>query len=99
MIFWLCILVSCALETLGDVLLKKGVLSQGVVIYGIVSYLVGTVLWFTALRYENLSRALPLFSVASALAGVSCGVLVFKEVLTSLQWAGVASGCLCLLLI
>ncbi|UJF35208.1 EamA family transporter [Paenibacillus hexagrammi] len=68
-------------DSLGSVLVQPYLL-LGCLLYG-----AATLLWFYALSRFDLSRVYPLQSFAYVL-GALCGLLVFKETLTTSQWMG-----------
>jgi multidrug transporter EmrE-like cation transporter len=93
-IFAALIVVGVALEVAGDIFLKKWADggSRTWFVVGFTLYLAGTLAWARSLKYEDLSKAAVLFTVANMLAVVVAGAALFGEKLTAWNWLGVALG-------
>ncbi|WP_052339164.1 EamA family transporter [Gorillibacterium massiliense] len=59
-----------------------------VMLAGCCLFVLATVIWFYALSRYDLSRIYPLQSIAYVLGALS-GILIFKESMSLVQWAGV----------
>ena len=58
-------------------------------IYAIIAYVFGTITWLELMKHNNqLALMSTIWVVCSAIIAIILGVFVFKEVLSSTQWAG-----------
>ncbi len=98
------LLLNIVMLTTGQALWKTGIENVGFslslsgiikmifnpfIFAGLVIYLVATVLWFYILSKAPLSIAYPMQSLCYVLAAV-VGILIFKENVTLIRWAGLS---------
>jgi multidrug transporter EmrE-like cation transporter len=78
---WLWVSAACALEILGDYLLKLwadgGSLRHGA--WGSIFYGLGGIAWGFFLRYHPLQRAIIIFAAANVLLAIALGHFAFGE--------------------
>lgn len=85
------ILLSVALNTIGQTLLKLGAGPNPLNIYlfsGLVAYAVSTLFYVAVLGKLNLSVAYPIAIGLTMMATTLSGAIILKEPVTSIQWMG-----------
>jgi multidrug transporter EmrE-like cation transporter len=82
------------LEIFGDVLLKKWSLEteRTLLVSGVFLYAIGSILWIWSLRFDELSKLGPLFTILNAIGLALIGTIYFKEHLSNIQKTGVLLG-------
>ncbi|MEK6948344.1 MAG: SMR family transporter [Nanoarchaeota archaeon] len=95
------IILAVILEVVGDVFFKKwSIESKNILLYiGLLIYFIGTVFWAISLKYEYISKAIPIFTVLNLIIVVIVGVLYFKEDLSLINKIGIGLGILSVILI
>ena len=66
---------------------------------GILLYLASTVFWAISLKYESLSKAVPVFILINLVALVLIGVFYFQEKLSTLNIIGILMAIISIILI
>lgn len=100
-IFFALMVAAVALEAAADILFKHWAKDarSALLIAGLALYFVGTIFWAYSLKYELLSRAITVFTVANLLAITLVGFLYFHEQLTTTNKLGIALGVISVLLL
>lgn len=86
------ILISAALNTIGQTLLKLGSGQNPLNIYlfgGLVIYAISTLFYVAVLGKFNLSVAYPITIGLTMMATTLAGAIILKEPVTSIQWMGI----------
>lgn len=93
-IFFSLILLGATFEVIGDIYFKKwSIAGKNLLFYvGIIAYSVGTIFWAFSLKYELLSKAVPVFMICNILIVILVGVFFFKEELSLVNKIGVMLG-------
>ena len=89
-------------EGIADIFSKEWSLNGrlGYWLAAIVAYVTANIFWLAAMRGgSGLARGAALFSVASAVLAVGIGAIVFKENISTYEFAGVVLGILAIVLI
>lgn len=99
--FVVLIAVAVVFEIVADVLLKRWSIENRwpVLAGGLLLYFIGTVFWAYSLRYEQLSRAIVIFTVVNLVVISLVGVLLFDEKLSLWNKAGIGLGVVSVLLL
>jgi multidrug transporter EmrE-like cation transporter len=100
-IFFALIAIAVALEIFGDFLFKKwSIGSENTLLYiGLATYFAGSVFWAFSLRYENLSKAISVFTILNLVIVALVGVMYFKEDLSLINKVGMAIGVLSVIMV
>lgn len=100
-LFFILIAMSVVFEVFADILFKKWAIGNKFyfLIIGLGIYFIGTVVWAFSLKYELLSKAVSIFTIANLIILVLAGVLVFNESLSFINKIGIALGILSVILI
>jgi small multidrug resistance pump len=100
-VFFGLIILAVALEIGGDVLFKKWSLagSNSMLYIGLGVYFLGSIFWAVSLKYEQLSKAISVFTILNLVVVALVGVLYFKEDLSLLNKLGIALGVLSIILV
>lgn len=101
LLFFILITLAVILEIGADILFKKWALTNktALIIIGMLLYATGTFFWALSLKYELLSKAVVIFTLANLIAIILAGVLIFGESLSSANKLGVALGILSIFLL
>lgn len=94
MVYWVFLLAGVAFELLGDLYFKQTNIG-----WGLVLYLIGTGFWALALKQNEFSKAVVVFTLINLIAACVIGRLVLEEPLTPTKYAGLALACLAIFLI
>ena len=89
-------------ELIADILAKEwSTRASGYLwIVALAAYIIGNAFWLLALKNgAELSRGVIIFSVMSEVLAILIGVLLYKEILTPLQWSGIVLGFVSLIMI
>ena len=100
--FWAWITISAVLFAFGEYLSKKFALNPGWVLFTlfIIVDLIAAAAWIPAIFQESqLSTTGVIWSIASLLATVLIGILVFGERLNLIQSMGIVAGIVCVVLL
>lgn len=100
-LFTLLIAIAVTLEVIADILLKKWSMSAQWPLFaiGIFIYFLGTVSWAYSLRYEHLSKAIILFTLANLIVITFAGLIFFDEHLSRVNKIGILLGMLSIVMI
>jgi len=100
-IFFGLIALAVGLEVVGDIFFKKWAIdNKNILIYaGLLIYFIGTIFWAISLKYQQLSKAVSVFTVLNLIIIVLVGVLYFKEDLSLINKVGIGLGILSVILI
>lgn len=100
-IFIALIILVAILEVGGDILFKKwSIDGRNYILYiGLFLYLLAAGTWAMSMRYEFLSKAIIIFTIANLILGVMAGMLIFGEQLTVQQKLGVVVGLIAVVMI
>jgi drug/metabolite transporter (DMT)-like permease len=89
-------------ELIADILAKEWStqVSGYLWVVALAAYIIGNAFWLLALKNgAELSRGVIIFSIMSEVLAILIGVLLYKEVLTPLQWTGIVFGFVSLVMI
>lgn len=100
-LFFVLIALAVFLEIIADILFKRWSLTNktSLIIVGMLLYATGTLFWAFSLKYELLSKAVVIFTLANLIAIVLTGVLLFNEHLSTANKLGIALGILSVFLL
>jgi multidrug transporter EmrE-like cation transporter len=100
-LFFILIALAVLLEITADILFKHWSLTnkKSFIIVGMLLYATGTLFWALSLKYELLSKAVVIFTLANLIAIVLTGVLLFNEHLSTTNKIGIALGILSIFLL
>ena len=95
------ILTAVIFEVAADLLFKKWSLgSQDYFLaFGLLLYFIGTVFWAYSLKYENLAKAIPVFTILNLIFVIIAGLVIFKEDISDINKAGIVLGLISVLLL
>lgn len=101
LIFFLLIIIAVAFEVIGDIYFKKwSVDNRNTLLYiGLLIYFIGTIFWAVSLKYEYMSKAIPIFTILNLIVVILVGVLFFKEDLSTINKIGIGLGILSVFLL
>ncbi|MDO8529374.1 MAG: SMR family transporter [bacterium] len=99
--FFILIAMAIIFEIAGDVLFKKWSLgNKNTFLYiGLLIYATGTVFWAFSLKYEQLSKAISVFTIVNLIVISLIGILFFKEDISFTNKIGIGLGILSIALI
>lgn len=89
-------------ELIADVFAKEYSLRDSYYLWGgaIVSYIIANAFWLNAIKNgSGLGKGAIIFSVVSAIMATIIGVLVYKEIVTKIQFLGMMLGIISLIFI
>jgi multidrug transporter EmrE-like cation transporter len=91
MLFILCS-IAVILEVVGDVYSASWAKTSDfkLLFLGIGIYFVGTIFWAVSLKYEQLSKAIIIFTALNVILGVLAGVFILNNESSFRLWIGVA---------
>lgn len=94
--FWPFILlfVGGSILTVGDIVMKKWVISNSTPIFvsGLTIYLVGLIFLAQSFKYKNIAAASTIFVIFNIITLSIVSWFYFKEALTPFQFVGIALG-------
>lgn len=95
------LLIALLFEIAGDVYFKHWAVGNDTKMFlsGALLYLIGGAAWGFSLKYESLSKAISVFTIANLLIVVIIGALYFKEHLSTTNMIGIGLGITSLVLI
>jgi len=101
LLFFGLITLSVFFEVAGDIFFKKwSIDNKNILLYlGLIIYFIGTVFWAISLKYEHLSKAIPVFTVLNLVLAVLVGAFYFKENLSLVSKIGIGLGILSVILV
>jgi len=96
LIFFGLIISAVVIEVVADILFKKWALANKniLLITGVFLYLAGTMFFAISLKYEFLSKAVPVFAILNIILVTFVGLIIFKEDLSLINKVGIALGIL-----
>lgn len=82
------------LEVIADILFKKWSIDgrSTLLALGLALYFIGTIIWAYSLKYEDLAKAITVFTVLNLICVVVVGVVLFDEHLSLPNKLGVLFG-------
>lgn len=100
-IFFCLIILAVTIEVIADIFFKKWAIGgKNILLYvGAVIYIFGTIFWAFSLKYEQMSKAISVFTVLNLILIVLAGVIIFKENLSLANKIGIALGILSVILV
>ncbi len=100
-IFIALVILGVGLESVGDLFLKFWANENKSLLLalGFLLYFLSTVFWAISLKYEYLSRAVPVFTILNLIVMTMVGVLYFKEDLGLVNKIGLGMGIISVVLI
>lgn len=82
------------LEAAADILFKKwGLESRNhYLLIGLIIYFIGTLFWAYSMKYEYLSKAIPVFTICNLVIITFAGTYFFKDVIAPINIVGIVLG-------
>ncbi len=99
--FYILIFLAVFFEIIADVLFKYWSINakNTFFVLGIILYSIGTVIWAYSLKYEDLSKAIIIFTIINLITITLVGMLIFKEQLSLVNKIGILVGIISVILI
>lgn len=93
--------MAVAFEIMADILFKYwSINARGVFLWGGVAlYGIATIIWANSLKFEQLSKAITIFTVVNLIVVILVGVALFNENLSLLNKIGVLLGVISVILV
>jgi glucose uptake protein len=93
-LFFVLLILAVAMEIGADIFFKKWAMQNRMLLLavGLALYLIGTAFWAYSLKYEQLSKAVIIFTVLNLIGVLLAGLLIFNEKLNLWNKLGVALG-------
>lgn len=93
--------LAVVFEVIADIFLKKWSIESKNILLGIglFLYFIGTVFWAITLKYENLAKAVSIFTILNFILVVLVGMIIFKEDMSLINKIGIGLGIVSVILI
>ena len=97
----LLIAVAVLFEIIADILFKYWSMNSRTVfiVIGLIIYSVGTIIWAYSLKFNNLSKAITIFTVLNLIVIVLIGYYLFKEEVSFTNVIGILLGVISVILV